>query len=490
MEDISALLETAIAHHQAGRLADAEKLYRRILNADPNCVNAWNLMGLMASQLNKHDVALQCLQNALQFEPASAEIHYNIGAAYQGLKRFDEALGSYQRAIEIDPVHARAYNNLGAVLTEQTKYAEATACLQHALQLDPNLAQSYCNLGNILHEQAQWDESRPYFERAIALNPDFAAAHTNYAMVLLASGDFRRGWPEYEWRWKAGQLPRRPFEQPRWEGEPLHGKTVLLHAEQGLGDVFQFVRYAPLVKLLGATVIVECPKPLARLLSACPGIDQTIHAGDDPPPFDFQAALLSLPRLFQTTLSNVPAQIPYLSADSELVTYWRERLSALPGFRIAVNWRGRAGQGFFRNRDIPLDHFTSLAAFPISLISLQKGATPEEFAEVNSRIPIFHPGDDFDQSRGGFMDTAAIMQNVDLVISSDTSLPHLAGALGAPVWVALPHVAGWQWMRDRTDSPWYPTARLFRQKSPDDWHTVFNDMRVALDQRLQSRSSP
>jgi Tfp pilus assembly protein PilF len=486
MANIAALLDTAISQHHAGRFAEAEKLYREILTADPNCVDAWNLMGLLASQLNKHEVAIKCLHNALQFNPNSAEIHYNLGMALQGLHRFEEAIASYQRVVEIEPTHARAYNNIGTVLKDQSKFPEAVAYLNHTLELDPNMAQAYCNLGNILQAQSRWDDARPYFERAIALDPNFAAAHTNYAMVLLASGDFDRGWTEYEWRWIAGQLPKPNFEQPRWDGQPLSGKTILLYAEQGLGDVLQFIRYAPRVKALDATIIVECPKPLARLIATCPSIDQIVHPGDKLPPFDFHAPLLSLPRLLQTTVATIPAAIPYLSANPDLVTRWRDKLNGLNGFRIAINWRGRTGQGFFRLRDIPLDHFASLAALPITLISLQQGATPQELAQLNATLPTFHPGDDFDQSHGSFMDTAAIMQNVDLVISSDTSLPHLAGALGAPTWIALPFVSGWQWMRERTDSPWYPTVRLFRQKSPEDWSGVFGEIRTALAEHLQT----
>jgi hypothetical protein len=275
-------------------------------------------------------------------------------------------------------------------------------------------------------------------------------------------------------------LPQLQFEQPRWTGEPLTAKTILLHAEQGLGDVLQFIRYLPLVKARGARVILEAPKSLIQLLSRCPGIDHIIRTGETSPLFDFHAPLLSLPRFLNTTVATIPAHVPYLSADPALVAHWRDRLKGLPGFRVAINWRGRAGQGFFRLRDIPLHSLALLSMLPISLISLQQGATPQELAEVSPRLPIFHPGEDFDQSNGSFMDTAAIMQNVDLVVSSDTSLPHLAGALGVPVWIALPFVAGWQWMRDRGDSPWYPTARLFRQTSPEDWGGVFDQIRAAL----------
>jgi hypothetical protein len=233
-----------------------------------------------------------------------------------------------------------------------------------------------------------------------------------------------------------------------------------------------------LVKDRGATVVLECPKPLARLLASCSGIDKLVAQGNELPSFDCHAPLLSLPGLMKTTLDTVPADVPYLFADAGLVDLWREKLAGVRGLRIGINWRGRAGVGVFRVRDIPLSQFAPLASENVSLISLQKGATEEELRSVGR--PVYFPGEDMDVSHGPFMDTAAIIGNLDLVITSDTSTPHLAGALGVPVWVAMPFVASWQWMRDRTDSPWYPTARLFRQPAAGDWDGVFLQMAAEL----------
>jgi hypothetical protein len=301
-------------------------------------------------------------------------------------------------------------------------------------------------------------------------------------MLLLAEGEFEQGWSEYEWRWKTKETVPRHFEQPLWDGRRLDGKTILLHAEQGLGDTLQFIRYAFLVKALGASIIAECPKPVTQLLASCPSIDQVITQSEEFPRFDTHAPLLSLPRILHTTLSIVPAEVPYLSADPGLVDLWRTKLEHFRGFRIGINWRGRTGQGTFRRRDIPTECFAVLRQPDITLISLQKDATPQELAAV--QVSVFYPGDDFDRTHGPFMDTAAIMKNLDLVITSDTSTPHLAGALGVPVWIALPYVASWQWMKNRADSPWYPTARLFRQKTSGDWNGVFNEIHAALDKLL------
>src|SRR5688572_29792426 len=364
MTDTSAALELAVAHHQAGRFADAEKLYRQILAADPACVSAWNLLGALAIDLKRHEVAIQCLQRALQFKPDSAEANYHMGLALHGLGRLDEAIASYRRALENGPSHAKATNNLGAALKDQGRLTEALPYVRKSLELDPNSADTHCNLGNVLQAQGDWDEALHSFERAIALRPDYPAAHTNHAMVLLSAGDFDRGWPEYEWRWKTGQIIERRFSQPQWDGQPLEGQTILLHAEQGLGDTLQFIRYAPLVKAAGALVVVECHKALTQLLASCPGVDRLIASGDALPPFDVHAPLLSLPGLFKTTVDSIPAPIPYVFADPGLLDHWRERLAGLHELKIGINWRGRAGQGLLRLRHIRLRHFASLSGLP------------------------------------------------------------------------------------------------------------------------------
>jgi len=302
----------------------------------------------------------------------------------------------------------------------------------------------------------------------------------------LLQGDFEGGWPEYEWRWKTGQLRERCFAQPRWNGEPLAGKLILLHAEQGLGDTIQFVRYAAIVKSLGATVVVECQRALVKLLGSCAGIDRLVGAGDDLPSFDFHAPLLSLPGIFRTDLASIPAPVPYLRAAQDLVEQWRVKLMKVDGFRVAMNWRGEAGKPDSMRRAIPLPLFATLSELSgLRLISVQKDVQDRETKTLDSRS-IVNPGPEIDTAHGAFMDTAAIMRNVDLVITSDTSVAHLAGALGVPVWVALPFVPDWRWLLDRSDSPWYPTMRLFRQNKRGDWKSVFEEIREALSDRIRS----
>jgi hypothetical protein len=326
----------------------------------------------------------------------------------------------------------------------------------------------------------------------LELRPDYADAHFGRSLLRLLQGDYEQGWAEYEWRWKTGQLPEREFIQPKWNGGSLGEQTILLHAEQGLGDSLQFIRYAALLKKENpsAAIVVECLRPLAPLLTRCPSIDQLVAQGGKLPPFDVHCLLADLPGAFKSTLETIPRDVPYLFADPELVTEWRKRLSDLGGLRIGINWQGRGGQGDYRKRDIPLDLFAPLAQLPgVNLVCLQKGEARSELFSLGERRPVFDPGDDLDTAHGAFMDTAAIMMNLDLVITSDTSVPHLAGALGVRVWLALPFVPDWRWLLDRSDNSWYPTMRLFRQTAPGDWTAVFEEIRTELVSLLTSSGS-
>jgi hypothetical protein len=330
------------------------------------------------------------------------------------------------------------------------------------------------------------------------LKPDYADAHWNLSLLVLRFGDFEQGWVEHEWRWKIDQTQPREFSKPRWDGEALEGQTILLHAEQGFGDTIQFVRYAALVKERnpGAGVVVQCQKRLVNLLRTCRGIDRLVLEGGELPAFDVHAPLLSLPGILKTTLETIPADVPYLFADEGLVAKWKAKLDAVKGFRVGINWHGREGNVESRRRDVPLEFFEGLAQVPgVRLVSSQKGEAAtrsevggqgSELGETDAARPTIVDVGEFDTDSGAFMDTSAIMMNLDLVITSDTSVAHLAGALGVPVWVALPFVPDWRWLLDRSDSPWYPTMRLFRQKRIGDWMGVFEEIRAALAERVRS----
>jgi tetratricopeptide (TPR) repeat protein len=455
----------------------------------------------------------------LAFQPEDADTHNNLGTVLHRQGSINEAIASYRRAIELKQDHVGAQNNLGLLLADQGLFDESLECFQkalaaepnsavalthvghawqqlgdsdqairylrRALELDPDYQQAHNNLGVLLHEQGDFEVAAKSFERALELQPDSAAAHVNQSYLMLLKADFEQGWREFEWRWKYKPFTGRAPKRPAWSGSQIAGRTILLHAEQGFGDTIQFVRYAPLVKQLGANVIMHCPTKLLPLLRGCPGIDQLIGDDEPVPPYDEHASLLSLPHILKTNLNSIPANVPYLHADAKLVEDWRKRLAAVNGFRIGINWRGRGGQRDFRLRDMPLELFAGIADISsVSLISLQRGEGREQLMGSAERNRMLDLGEDVDDAAGAFMDTAAIMENLDMVISSDTAIAHLAGALGLLIWVGLPYVPNWRWLLNRADSPWYPTMRLFRQRSPGDWKGVFNEMKAALLQRL------
>jgi tetratricopeptide (TPR) repeat protein len=468
-----------------GKLDEAIACFRRAIALNPRHIEAQNNLGNALKAKGLLDEAIVCFQDALRQRPDYAEAYSNLGNVLQEQENFDEAVACYRRAAELKPEIAEVHHNLANALQAQGNLDEAVVSFQRALALKPGLLETLNNLGTAYQELRRLDEAIDFYRRALALAPDYARSRMNLSQIMLLRGDLAHGWPEYEWRWKTGQLAVPCYAGPVWNGEPLNGKKILLHAEQGLGDTIQFIRYAQIVKALGATVVVECQKPLTKLLASCAGIDRLLAAGGYLPHFNFHLPLLSLPRIFKTDLASIPARVPYISADPVLVEAWREKLKALKGFRVGINWRGREGKIESRRRDVPLALFRGLAQIPgVQLVSLQKGAGRADLAAAG--FAVFDPGDNLDTAHGPFMDSAAIMENLDLVITSDTSIPHLAGALGVPVWVALPFFPDWRWMLDRTDSPWYPTMRLFRQSIRGDWHGVFEKIRDELGKLVSS----
>jgi hypothetical protein len=317
------------------------------------------------------------------------------------------------------------------------------------------------------------------FRRSIELKPDYANAHTNLGMGLLRLGELPKGFDEYEWRWKVPTWPSRPrsFARPLWDGRPLHGRSILLHTEQGLGDNIQFVRYAPQIQALGGRVILACPPRLRRLFQTMAGIDLIVTDVGSTVEFDVHAPLLSLPRILGTTINDIPAEVPYLSAESALVAAWRERLGRRRGYRVGITWQGNPQFKDDDTRSLPLACFVPLARMPgVEIFCLQKEYGREQLTELPDDVHVEDLGPELDD----LADTAGVMMNLDLVITSCTSVAHLAGALGRPTWVALELVPCWRWLMDREDCPWYPTARLFRQHGRGEWKDVFRRIEVAL----------
>jgi tetratricopeptide (TPR) repeat protein len=478
-----------VAFQEQRKLDEAVACYRRALELMPDFAEAHCYLGTALKEQGKRDEAVACFHRALELKPEYAEVHNNLGVVWNEQGNRDGAVACFRRALELKPDFTGALSNLGNALKDQGRLDEAIASFRRALDLEPDYAGAHNNLGVAFQAQGKLDEATACYRRAIELEPDFADAHLNRSLVLLLTSDFEHGWAEYEWRWRVRQRPRRDISQAVWDGQPLEGRTILLHAEQGRGDAIQFVRYLPLVKRRGGTVILECPRPLLSLLTSCAGIDQLVGQGDQLPAYDVQAPLLSLPGIFRTSLRDIPATIPYLSAAEGLVEHWRQELGGVAGFKIGIAWQGNPTYPSDRDRSIPAGCFEPLAGCPgVRLLSLQKQWGVEQLQEVADRFPIMDLGSRLDHASGAFMDTAAVMMNLSLVVTSDTAIAHLAGALGVPVWVALSFIPDWRWLLDRNDSPWYPTMRLFRQDRRGDWQGVFERIEAALREHMGSQA--
>jgi tetratricopeptide (TPR) repeat protein len=506
-----------------GRRQEAADVLRQALAIDPQCVDAHNNLGNALRELGEcdeaiasferaiairaefpeahnnlgiawaakgnYDRACDCYREALRIWPEYPAAHNNLGIALGHQKKFAESIASYRRALQLKPDYAEAYNNLGIALSQEGEYEEAVTCFRRAIDLKPSYAEAFSNLGITLTELGQLDEALESYNEAVRLKPNYPDAYMNRALAFLVRGDFERGWSEYELRWQCKDFHARNFKKPRWNGEPLDGRRALLHAEQGFGDTFQFVRFARLVKEeRGGTVIIWCPKPLVPIVSQCPYVDEVTLEGDKLPEFDCHLPLLSLPMVFGTTLDTVPREVPYLFAKPELIEHWRDELSYINAFKIGINWQGNPRYRGDRHRSVPLEQFAPLAKIKgVRLISLQKGLGVEQVAKVSAKVSVTELGAHRDEAAGAFMDTAAILKNLDLVISSDTSLVHLAGGLGVPTWVVLPWAADWRWLLDREDSPWYPSMRLFRQPEQGNWDEVFRQVVAEVHELLARR---
>lgn len=526
---IAEALARGLKFHQAGEFDRAEQIYKDILQADPKQADAWNLLAGIAQQRGQHALSVEHLQKAIQLRPGQSAYHGNLGRALIALGQFEaaaksyrrgleiipqdvglliglgqslalqmkpaEAAEAYRRAIAVQPDHADLHNHLGIALRNMGHIGEAVENLTRFAQLAPQNVAAHVNLGNSLRDQGQLDAALASYDRALKLDPNHARAHLNHALALLLKGNYAAGWAEYEWRWQASEIARRPVPPPEWDGSSPAGRTLLLYAEQGLGDTLHFVRYAALVKKLGAKVVFECHPPLARLLASCPGIDTIVPRGQPVPPCDFQVPLLSLPRILGTRLDNVPHEVPYLFADSNLVKSWRQELDRLAAgkFKVGINWQGSPhGDPFWR---LPLIGFAALARIAgVQLFSLHKGPASEQLASLPADAPIIDLGCRLDEAAGPFMDTAAVMSQLDLMITADTSTGHLAGALGVPTWICLCATPEFRWLLERPDSPWYPTVRLFRQRQLGDWSDGFvqleSELRRLVAERTGARSGP
>jgi tetratricopeptide (TPR) repeat protein len=475
-----------LALARQGRLDEAVASYQQALRLNPNYPDAHSNLGNALHEQGRLDAAVASCQQALRLKPDWAEAHHSLGIVLAKQDQLDAAVASFEQVLRLRPDYPDAHHNLGIVLGNQDQLDAAAVSFQQALQLKPDYPEAHHNLGLALARQGRLDEALACFQQALHLKPEYPEAHWDRGLAWLLMGRFEQGWAGYEWRWKCKEFkPLPPLHSPLWDGSPLDGRTILVHAEQGLGDTFQFIRYAPLVQQRGGRVVLVCQPPLIPLLRRSPGIERLLAQGDALPEYDVHVPLISLPGLLGTTLESVPADVPYLDAEPQLVEAWRHRLGSYSGFKVGIAWQGNPQFRFDRLRSIPLAQFAPLARVPgVHLLSLQKGAGRDQLPVLPARFPVTDLGGQLDETTGAFLDTAAVMKNLDLVITSDTAAAHLAGALGVPVWVALHHVPDWRWLLDREDSPWYPTMRLFRQTQSGQWEDVFERIAAALQRRL------
>jgi len=548
--EVDAIVERALRAHQAGRLKDAVDGYRQALALERDHQAALNNLGVALRAAGRTGEAVQAFRRAIEANPEHADAHYNLGNALRAagdpeaatkcfraaierdarytsaytnlglvckdLERLDEARQCMNRALQLAPADPKSYLNLGVVLWEQKKSRSAVACYRHGLAIDPDDAQTHHNLatalldlnqleeaadsaraalarnsalpethailGQALCGLARLDEAERCFEHALALDAGNLSAHLGMARALLLEGDYQRGMLEYEWRWKRPTNPMRTFPQPLWDGSDPDGRTVLLHAEQGIGDTLQFVRYATPIAARGARVVIECAPAIAELVETVDGVSEVVHRGHPLPAFDLHAPLLGLPRIMRSRIDEVPCDIPYLSVP-EGAPDEAPDLPARGGLRVGVAWAGNPQHENDKNRSCHFGELLPLLEVPgVRRYSLQKGPAVSQVREIGCEGLIRDLGTGFRD----FVDTARAVERLDLVIAVDTSVIHLAGALGRPAWVMLPFAPDWRWQLGRDDTPWYPTVRLYRQPRPGDWPAVF--VRAAGDLRALARA--
>jgi hypothetical protein len=451
--------------------------------SEPSTFDAIYAEALAAAAVCDFDRAVRLFDQAIVLDLSHAEVHYKRGNALKDLGQLEAALASYNQAIERKADYAYAYCNRGVVQHGLGLHSAALASYDQAIALQPTDALTHSNRALVLQDLCRWKEALASYDRAVALNPGYADAQYNRALTQLLLGDFENGWRGYEWRCKHAHRLRigeaRNFTQPLWLGErPLAGKRLLLHGEGGLGDTIQFCRYATLCARLGATVLLEAHRPLIELLASLEGVSELISAGSTLPPFDYHCPLMSLPLAFHTTVQTIPAPGRYLHADPAKVARWRSMLGEPRCARIGVVWSGNPNNPN-RARSIALADWVAHLSPQFQYFRLQTEVSEADEAALDSSESIFS----FDDDLLDFANTAALCECLDLVISVDTSIAHLSGALGRPTWVLLPFSPDWRWMLGREDSPWYPTVKLYRQETSGSWSSVFE--RVAADLRGQ-----
>ena len=474
-----AFYNRGVAQGELKRWDDALESYARAIALAPDNARVHNNRGNVLQKMQRWSEALASYERALKLRPDYVEALVNRGAVLRELRRWDEAVANYRKALQLRPDYPEGFSNLGLALKEMNRWEEALAACDRALQLRPAYPEAHNNRGFVLHDLRHWDEALASYQRSIDARPDYAEPRWNMSLLHLLRGDYARGWDLFEWRWKTEDIaPQfRAFAQPLWLGsEDIAGKTVLVHAEQGLGDTIQYARYVHEVVARGAKVVFETPAALKALMTSSFPSARVIARNAPAGEFEFQVPLASLPLAFGTTVETIPARVPYLAVDDERQRQWNGRLGPRTKPRIGIAWAGNPAQRNDHNRSMAFRHFAPLLEMDLEFHCLQKDLRPSD-GEALARFPTLAR---WDEELRDFADTAALANALDLVISVDTSIAHLAGALGRPTWILLTLMADYRYFLDRDDSPWYPTARLFRQSKVGEWDAVIERVRLAL----------
>lgn len=482
-------MTTDAASHQAeamrlanaGRLTEAVPHFERARQLDPrNPVLHFNC-GFALQQLNRLVDAAQAYRTAIELAPGFFDAWNNLSAALKAGDQVDAAVIAARQAVALRPNSSPGYLNLGNALKAAGDWRGAENAYRQALAIEPSNPRNQLNLANTLREMGRIAEAMPLFREAVRTNPSFAEAHRDLAFAMLLSGDLQPGWIENEWRWQTPEMARqrRQYKQPAWNGESLAGRTVLVYTEQGFGDAIQFVRYVPLIAARGGRVILECQPALARLFRTVDGTTEVVIRGEELPAFDLHVPLLNLPRIFGTSLQSIPASAPYLRAPGEALAHVSNAIPHSARRNIGLVWAGNPSHLNDRNRSLPPQTLRPL--FELSEIEFYSLQVSGSVRGTGSPIQEgWWCAADLSGRINDYADTAALIDRLDLVISVDTSVAHLAGAMAKPIWLLLPFAPDWRWMLGRDDSPWYPTMRLFRQPEPKDWAAVIHRVADAL----------
>jgi tetratricopeptide (TPR) repeat protein len=467
-----------LAHAARAHYLEAAAAFQNALRLDAGHVSALLNLGSCWRHVGHPDSAMPCYRLAAKLGPERAETHYLLGTLLCQERDLDAAVAAHRRALALQPDHAGSLSDLGSALVLQGDVVEGPALLRRAVELAPDWPVAHVNLGIFFVRERRWSEALAAFHAALDADPGCVYARFCESNLYLMQGDYARGYGMYDAH--RAVYPHR-YRERRWDGSPLAGRTILLYAQHGLGDTLQFVRYVPRVAALGGRVLLQVQSALLPLLGRMPGAERVFATTENGGPFDCQASLLELPAILGDTLETIPAEVPYLRADPALRARWAARLASDDGFKVGIAWHGTPEQKDGLIRRCALRDLAPLWNVPgVSVYSLQVGAGSEE---LTMEVPVRDLGG-IDRESGAFMDTAAVMESLDLVVTIDTSVVHLAGGLGRPVWMVVPYWADWRWMVDRADSPWYPTMRIFRQPRPGAWTPVFAEVAAALRQRV------